>query len=109
MVNSKSLSALVMHIMLASFLFQVREMDGGYGILVLFPNGYGADIVCHRRSIGGGDGLWEVAVVTPKGYSGGFEIVYDTPVTNDVIGYLDEDEVIDILEDIKKLPPRSGT
>lgn len=33
-------------------------------------------------------------------------IVYDTPVTNDVIGWLDDAGVEAVLEQIKALPPR---
>jgi hypothetical protein len=35
------------------------------------------------------------------------KIVYDTPVTNDVIGWLDFAGVATILKDIEELPPRN--
>jgi hypothetical protein len=34
------------------------------------------------------------------------EIVYDTPVTKDVVGYLDFADVADILKKIETLPKR---
>lgn len=77
-------------------------MDGflqGKKCRVYFENGYGASIVSHSMSYGGKDGLYEIAVLNKEG-----EIVYDTPITNDVIGYLTEDEVTEILNNIEKLP-----
>ena len=69
---------------------------------VKFDNGYEASVVCHGRSYGGEDGLFEVAVL----FDG--QIVYDTPVTSDVIGWLDFHEVADILDQIKALPKREA-
>ena len=63
-----------------------------------FDNGYGASVVSHTYSYGGPQGLYEIAVLKEN------EIVYDTPVTSDVIGYLEEDEVTDILSKIQQLP-----
>ena len=63
-----------------------------------FDNGYGASVVCNAMSYGGNKGLFEVAVLR------GDEIVYDTSVTSDVIGYLDFAGVADILDRIQKLP-----
>jgi len=63
-----------------------------------FKNGYGASIVCHQHSYGGNEGLLELAVL--KGDS----ICYDTPVTDDVVGYLTTEKATAILEEIKALP-----
>lgn len=63
-----------------------------------FPNGYTASVVSHGYSYGGEQKLFEIAVMRDG------EIVYDTPVTDDVIGYLDFDEVARALEEIKALP-----
>ena len=53
----------------------------------MFPGSYGFE-----------KGLWELAVLDPWG-----DITYDTPITSDVIGYLDDNMVNIILERIKKL------
>lgn len=71
-----------------------------YNRKVKFDNGYEASVADHGRSYGGEDGLFEVAVL----FDG--QIVYDTPVTSDVIGWLDFHEVADILDQIKALPKR---
>jgi len=63
-------------------------------------NGYGASIIQSMYSYGGDQGLWELAVLDDKG-----ELCYDTPITNNVIGYLEEDEVNELLKKITELPP----
>lgn len=65
-----------------------------------FPNGYKASVVRGEYTYGGQRGLYELAVIH------GGEIVYDTPITNDVLGYLTEDEVTEQLAKIAELPAR---
>jgi hypothetical protein len=62
-----------------------------------FDNGYEASVVSHSMTYGGQDGLFEVAVMKDG------EIVYNTPVTSDVVGWLDFAGVADILNQIKAL------
>ena len=62
-----------------------------------FPNGYGVSIIRHDGSYGGKQGLFEVAVLR------GDSITYDTPVTNDVIGYLDPAGVADVVAAVMAL------
>ena len=69
----------------------------GYHKVFKFDNGYGASVICHFGTYGGDKGLFEVAVMKDG------EIVYDTPVTNDVVGWLDFAGVADILNQIKAL------
>ena len=65
---------------------------------MMFENGFGVSVVSHTYSYGGKDGLFEVAVLDKDG-----DLTYNTPVTNDVIGYLNPDEVTDIMEEVQKL------
>lgn len=71
--------------------------------LYSFENGYGASVVRHRYSYGGRDGLWELAVIR-FGSDGDYELVYDTPITSDVLGHLSDSEVEDVLRKIAALP-----
>ena len=64
-----------------------------------FANGYGASVVRNKMSYGGKDGLYEIAVLK------GDDICYSTPITSDVIGWLDIFGVKKVLTDIKNLPP----
>ena len=65
---------------------------------ITFDNGYGASVVKHEFSYGGKDGLYELAVLDKDG-----NLTYDTPITNDVIGYLREQDVTDVMEKIQQL------
>lgn len=63
-----------------------------------FENGYGISVVSHTHSYGGKNGLYEIAVLDSND-----EITYDTSVTNDVIGYLTEEEVSELMAEVQKL------
>ncbi len=56
---------------------------GGVQAVITFDNGYGASVVCTPHTYGGDRGLYELAVLGKDGH-----LTYDTPITNDVIGYL---------------------
>ncbi len=62
-----------------------------------FPNNYGASLVYAPASYG-----LELAVldfsVNPEG-----DLTYDTPITNDVLGYLTWEQVVEALIKIKRL------
>jgi len=65
---------------------------------IIFDNGFGASVVCTPFTYGGGRGLYELAVIGKDGH-----ITYDTPITNDVIGFLTEDKITDVLIEIQNL------
>lgn len=65
---------------------------------MFFENGYGVSVVSHTYSYGGKNGLFEVAVLDKDG-----NLTYDTPVTNDVIGYLEPEDVSKIMEQVQGL------
>lgn len=70
----------------------------GKQAVVQFSNGYGASIVQTPHTYGGLNGLYELAVFGKDGH-----ITYDTPITDDVLGYLTEDDVTKTLKQIKEL------
>jgi hypothetical protein len=65
---------------------------------ITFDNGYGASVVKHQYSYGGDKGLYELAVLDKNG-----DLCYSTPITNDVIGYLREQDVTEVMEKIQQL------
>ncbi len=71
---------------------------GGVMSRISFDNGYGASVVKTPYTYGGRDGLYELAVLDSNG-----DLTYDTPVTNDVEGYLSEEDVTKLLEQIQSL------
>ena len=76
---------------------------------------YGASVVCFVEdttptstslsSYGGDEDLWELKVIRFDGRPSddNFKVVYDTPITNDVIGWLNEEEVQEVLHQIAML------
>lgn len=75
-----------------------KMLDNGEQVIFEFKNGYGASVLTGSIAYGGINGLFEIAV-TRNGC-----LCYDTPITNDVIGYLTIDEALKVLDDIEQLP-----
>jgi hypothetical protein len=75
-------------------------MNLGYQKFVEFDNGYTASIVSNDMSYGSDRGLFEIAILHNQ------DIVYDTGLTEDVIGFLDFQGVADTLKKIEQLPKR---
>ena len=67
-------------------------------VVYMFSNGYGASVICNEFSYGGDQGLKELAVLDSNR-----DITCDTPITNDVIGYLSDSAVHHYLEKIQDL------
>ena len=68
-----------------------------------FGNGYGASVVRGPYTYGGDKGKYELAVVRFSGDN--FAVTYETPITSDVIGWLDVPEVAKVLDAIVALEP----
>lgn len=71
---------------------------GGVQSTIQFDNGYGASVVSTPFTYGGAAGLYELAVLDNDG-----SLTYSTPITSDVIGWLDEAQVTDYLRQIQEL------
>ena len=79
---------------------QFKKHPIGEGIMgrIIFDNGYGVSVVKTPYTYGGDKDLYELAVLDKDG-----NLTYDTPITNDVIGYLRPEDVTDVMEKIQKL------
>ena len=79
--------------------FKPNPMGADFGIVsrTQFDNGYEASVVRSEYTYGGKDGLYELAVFKDG------EICYDTPITDDVIGYLRPEDVTDVMAKIQQL------
>lgn len=71
---------------------------GGVRAEIVFENGFGASVIKTPYSYGGDSGLYELAVIDRKG-----NLRYDTYITDDVLGYLSEDKVTELLGLIESL------
>lgn len=89
----------------------------GEGLMgrIFFSNGYGVSVVRFKipfapfeslrnnyGSYTNNESQWELAVL--KGNEKNSSLTYDTPITNDVIGYLSEDDVTEIMKQVQSLP-----
>jgi len=78
----------------------------GYGFdrraKVFFDNGYGASIVTGSAAYTNNESPYELAIL--KGDDGESSITYETPLTDDVLGYLDDAAVNSYLDKIAALP-----
>ena len=71
-----------------------------------FPNGYGASVVRGQLTYGGDRGLYELGVIVFDGDQ--YQLTYDTPVTDDVLGWLTIPDVAARLLQIAALPDEAG-
>jgi hypothetical protein len=72
----------------------------------IFDNHYGISVIRGPYTQGGKEGLYELAVLYMAPGNEYSELVYDTPVTNDVVGYLTPDDVTRLMAQVEALPPR---
>lgn len=75
-----------------------HPLGNGVQGVIMFDNGYGASVVQTDYSYGGRLGLYELAVLDKDGH-----ITYNTPITEDVIGYLNHEKVTEKLIEIQDL------
>jgi hypothetical protein len=59
--------------------------NGNHQWIYRFPNGYGASVVKGPRTYGGPEGFYEMAVLRYDGDES--HLTYDTPITDDVLGW----------------------
>lgn len=79
------------------YLKSISNSDFGLRYVFIFKNGYGANVVKNMFSYGNTRDLFELAVLKDG------KICYETEITDDVIGYLTNRQVLRILKRIKEL------
>lgn len=81
--------------------FVNNEWVDGIQARMVFDNGYGVSVIRTKYSYGGKDGLYEIGILDSEG-----AICYTTPITDDVIGYLREEDVTEGMKRIQELKPQ---
>jgi hypothetical protein len=83
--------------------FKTHPQGVEFGITsrIQFDNWYGCSVVKSPYSYGGDTGLYELAVLDYNG-----QLDYTTPITDDVVGYLREEDVTDVMIKIQELPKK---
>ena len=87
--------------------------DLEFRYLFKFENGFGASVVKRYGTYGYDDDLFEVAMITFNNYGittlfiDGYDLIYpeDTSFEYDVRGYCTEEQVFELLEEIKNYKP----
>ena len=82
--------------------FKPHPLSSGVQAVIDFENGYGISVVQTPYSYGGRIGLYEIAVIDKDR-----DVIYSTPISEGVIGYLREEDVTEVMERIqlfKSLP-----
>lgn len=83
---------------------EINAAWGGPQKLYRFPNGYGASVIQNKGSYGNEEGLWELAVIKfPNKQNNNFDLEYTTPITDDVIGRVNLEQVEQLLARIQTL------
>ena len=86
-------------------LFQIIN-EKHYQAKVFFSNGYGASVIYGYGSYGNDEAPYELAII--KGNDEDFAIVYDTPITDNVVTYQTAEQITELLEKIEALPEVSN-
>jgi hypothetical protein len=68
---------------------------------MFFDNGYGISVITGSGAYKSETRPYEVAVI--KGNEEDWSLCYDTPITDDVIGYNNEEDVTEIMKQVQKL------
>jgi len=85
--------------------FENNEWMGEYSHH-LFDNHYGVSVIRGEYTKGGKEGLYELAVIHMGPKDKESTLVYDTPITCDVIGYLTPGDVTKVMKEVSELPLR---
>ena len=78
--------------------FKKMKHQDGIQAIVEFPNGWGASIIKSDTSYGGNNDLFEIAVLDKDG-----KLSCKTDISDDVIGWQDENDIDRVLTAISKL------
>lgn len=79
-----------------------RSLNGGSQVIHKFDNGFGASAIQDEFSYGGDEGLFELGVIKFESEDE-WHLNYSTAITDDVLGYLTEQDVAELLTKIEQL------
>lgn len=71
-----------------------------------FKNCYGLSIIKNEVSRGHENDLWEAAILS-RGKNGDWKLDYTTPITDGVMGYLNDNDIMDLIDVVKALKSKN--
>ena len=77
----------------------------GVQYIFRFDNDYGASVVKWTYTFGYESDLWELGILQFDN-DGNYSLSFDSPITDDVIGHLTDEEVCRLLGEIRDLPKK---
>lgn len=78
--------------------FKPHSIGNGQHAILNFDNGYGVSVLLGKLFYSNGIDTYELGVLKND------HLCYDTPITDDVLGYLTKGGVTKVMERIQKLP-----
>lgn len=72
-------------------------VENGDQAIIHFDNGYGVSVLVGNEFYSNGIDTYEVAILKDG------NITYETPITNDVLGYLSKKEVTKVMKQVQQL------
>ena len=90
--------------------FKILELEIFNGIqkIYRFPNGYGASVIKNDYSYGNQLGLWEIALLRFNDEGAHWLTTLEPYFEDGLIGYLDDAEVLKLLNWIKNIETNEG-
>jgi hypothetical protein len=86
------------------YIVDLNAINHGMGVIFRFDNEYGISLVCHSFSYGNKNDEFEIAVIKFNSEDNeDWDIVYNTEITNDVLGYVTKEDVIEIIQKVINL------
>lgn len=95
--------------------FKPHPNNYGKQAVIIFENGFGVSVIRFRLIINGKDfgygsytdneNQWELAIIS--GTENEFDLRYDTPITDDVMGHLTGDQVTEVMLLVQLLVPNT--
>ena len=81
------------------YIIDFNSINNGMQLLFRFDNNFGLSVICHSFSYGNKEETFEVAVIKFSS-NGTWNLTYDTPITDDVLGYQSKEDVISLIEKV---------
>lgn len=85
--------------------FDRRSKIDSYQAIIFFDNKYGASIITGSNAYVNNTNPYELAII--YGNKTHYDLIYDTYITGDIIGYCNKEKINELLKSISKLPIRS--
>jgi hypothetical protein len=80
------------------YIIDFNSINNGMQIVFRFDNNYGLSVVSHSFSYGNKQEKFEIAIIKFNSEDDDdWNITYDTPITDDVLGYQSKGDTLDVI------------